>query len=135
MQKNILEENFIKMNNILERIIQISNNENITISKIERIIGASKGVLHKAIQNKTDISSKWIVLIAENFTQYNPDWLLTGKGEMLRENTNASPSATQLEIMADKINNQNKLISAMEEIAQLKKELSELKGIDNQKCG
>lgn len=73
------------MSNILERIIQISDNEKITISKIERIIGASKGVLHKAIQNKTDISSKWVVLIAENFTQYNSEWLLTGKGNMIRD--------------------------------------------------
>ena len=72
------------MKSILERIIQISENEKITISKIERLIGASKGVLHKAIQNKTDISSKWIVLIVENFTQYNPEWLITGSGEMLR---------------------------------------------------
>jgi hypothetical protein len=73
-----------KMNNILDRIAQIADLENISIGKIEQKISASKGVLYKAIQKNTDIQSKWVIAIAENFPQYNPEWLLLGKGEKLR---------------------------------------------------
>lgn len=70
------------MNNILERISQIADLENITIGKIEQKIGASKGVLYKAIQKGSDIQSKWLVLIVENFPLYRAEWLLTGKGDI-----------------------------------------------------
>lgn len=72
------------MNNILDRISQIADLEKISIGKIEQKISASKGVLYKAIQKNTDIQSKWVIAIAENFPQYNPEWLLLGKGEKLR---------------------------------------------------
>ena len=76
--------------NTTERIRQLSENEEISISKIEKIIGASRGVLNKSIKNGTDIQSKWISKIVENFPQYNSLWLLTGKGTMLLKNDNAS---------------------------------------------
>lgn len=68
------------MSTILDRIAQIANNENISIGKLERVIGASKGVLSRAIANKSDIQSKWIIKIVENYPQYSGDWLLTGRG-------------------------------------------------------
>lgn len=74
------------MNNILQRITEISEIEGVSISKIEQKIGASKGVLYKAIQKNTDIQSKWIVLIVENFPMYNAEWLLTGRGEKIKSN-------------------------------------------------
>lgn len=125
------------MSNILERIVQISDLESITISKIEQKIGASKGVLYKAIQKKTDIQSKWIVLIVENFPQYNPEWLLTGKGEKLRgNNQNTQPVATGLnESAIENFENKINIMSVkIDEIhraifrAEAEKELAGLKG-------
>jgi SOS-response transcriptional repressor LexA len=52
---------------------------------LERKIGASKGVLSRAMQKSTDIQSKWIQLIVENYPQYNSEWLITGNGRMLKE--------------------------------------------------
>src|SRR5690554_3119352 len=71
------------MENILDRIKQLCDNESITITELERKISASKGVLSRALAKKTDIQSKWITKIVENYQLYNPSWLLTGKGEML----------------------------------------------------
>lgn len=68
---------------ILPRIKQIALNEGITIGALERVIGASKGVLSRAIANGTDIQSKWLEAIVENYPQYSAQWLLTGMGEML----------------------------------------------------
>ncbi|WP_274957760.1 S24 family peptidase [Millionella massiliensis] len=73
------------MNKILPRIESIANNEGITIGALERKIGASKGVLSRAIANGTDIQSKWIQAIVENYPRYSAEWLLAGKGEMIRE--------------------------------------------------
>lgn len=72
------------METILTRIQEITSNERMTIGAMERSIGASKGVLSRAISNGTDIQSKWIQIIVENYPQYSPEWLLTGKGNMLK---------------------------------------------------
>ena len=72
------------MTTILDRILLISEKEGITIGALERKIGASKGVLSRAINNKTDIQSKWIQTLVENYPLYSGDWLLTGQGEMLK---------------------------------------------------
>ena len=68
---------------IISRINQIANKEGITLTKLERTIGASKGVLSRASKNDTDIQSKWVSRVVENYPLYNTNWLLTGKGEML----------------------------------------------------
>lgn len=72
------------MESILKRIEQIAINEGIKITSFEKIIGASKGVLSRAIANGTDIQSKWLQSIIENYPQYSGEWLLTGKGSMLK---------------------------------------------------
>ena len=52
---------------------------------MERSIGASKGVLSRAIANGTDIQAKWIEAIVENYPQYSEEWLLTGRGAILKQ--------------------------------------------------
>ena len=68
------------MSNILSRIQEIALNEGITIAALERSIGASKGVLSRAIANGTDIQSKWLQNIVENYPSYSAEWLIAGRG-------------------------------------------------------
>lgn len=72
------------MSGILNRISKIAENEKITITFLENKVGASKGVFSRALQKGTDIQSKWLTEIVANYPQYNAEWLLTGKGEMLK---------------------------------------------------
>lgn len=72
------------MNTMIERLSQFIDNLNISVRQFEGKIAASNGLIRKAISSKTDIQSKWIVSIAENFPQLNVEWLLTGQGEMLK---------------------------------------------------
>lgn len=69
---------------ILSRIKEIADREGVTITTIERTIGASRGVISKALSKGTDIQSKWLESVCENFPQYSARWLLTGEGNMLR---------------------------------------------------
>lgn len=73
------------MNPILERIKKIAEYENMRFSALEASIGASKGVFSRALANGTDIQSKWLVHLIENYPQYSSEWLLAGKGEMLKK--------------------------------------------------
>ena len=76
------------MGNILSRIQEIASNEGITIGAMERTIGASKGVLSRAINNGTDIQAKWLSIIVEKYPRYSTGWLLTGAGSMLKDDLN-----------------------------------------------
>ena len=69
---------------ILPRLKELAANEGITIVALERSIGASKGVISRAINNGTDIQSKWLQAIVENYPQYSAQWLLSGQGDMMR---------------------------------------------------
>ena len=55
------------MSTILERIKVLCDKNNVTITALETTIGASKGVLSRALANNTDIQSKWIIKIVENY--------------------------------------------------------------------
>ena len=76
------------MESVLNRVQLICDNEDITITSLERKIGASKGVLSRAVGKNTDIQTKWLQKIVENYPLYDANWLLIGKGNMLKgENT------------------------------------------------
>ena len=68
---NIFGDYFQLMGNFLSRIQEIASNEGISIGALERQIGASKCVLSRAINNGTDIQSKRILTIVENYHQYS----------------------------------------------------------------
>lgn len=73
------------MDNLLHRISLIAENESISITALEKKIGASKGVLSRAINNNTDIQARWLTAIVENYPHYNATWLLTGIGNSKNE--------------------------------------------------
>jgi hypothetical protein len=72
------------MENILDRIKKIAINEGVTITSFEQKIGASKGVLSRAVANGTDIQYKWVQKIVENYPLYSTEWLIKGEGNMLK---------------------------------------------------
>ena len=83
------------MGNILSRIQEIASNEGITIGAMERTIGASKGVLSRAINNGTDIQATLFSIIVENYPRYSTGWLLTGAGSMLKDDLKGIQTADE----------------------------------------
>jgi phage repressor protein C with HTH and peptisase S24 domain len=94
--QNKMKKIFNEMENILDRIKKIASNEGVTITAFEKKIGASKGVLSRAISNGTDIQHKWIQKIVENYPHYSTEWLLTGNGEILKTKSEISHTHTTL---------------------------------------
>ncbi|MDE5820914.1 MAG: hypothetical protein K2H63_00300 [Paramuribaculum sp.] len=78
---------------ILPRLKEIADNEGITIGALERSIGASKGVISRAINNGTDIQSKWLQAVVEKYPHYSTQWLLSGEGDMVINNKKASEAS------------------------------------------
>lgn len=93
----IMEEKYRNNGNILSRIQKIAALEQITIAKMENSIGASKGVLAKAISQKTDIRAKWLTNIMAAYPQYSAKWLLTGDGCMMEDNSRP-PTVEEVEV-------------------------------------
>ena len=124
------------MKSILEVFIKISENEGIKITQLEEKIGASKGVLSRAIKNNSDIQAKWLLKLVENYPQYNERWLLTGEGNMLKKSTPSQEVQEVQEVHDDKYTTSlEKQVALLEKnnalqeekIAGLEKTIKELK--------
>ena len=66
---------------IKDRIIQFIEYKKISINAFERAIGASKSY----ISNTKNISAEVVSNIIRIYSELSPEWLLTGEGKMLRE--------------------------------------------------
>lgn len=91
---------------MIERLAQFIQYQELSIRAFELSINASDGMIRRAISNKTDIQSKWLTAIAENYPDLNIDWLITGRGEMLRGKL-SEPSDIQKNYFAESPNNQS----------------------------
>ncbi len=109
------------MNKILENIKHLAENESITISRLEHVIGASKGVLSRAIAQNSDIQSKWILNLVEIYPQYSCEWLIKSEGEMIKTSDQNEPKAEFQEDIA--INYKDLAESRKETIESMKKQI------------
>ncbi|MBE7629037.1 hypothetical protein [Tenacibaculum piscium] len=88
---------------VATRIKAFITYKDVAVSKLEKIIGASDGTLRNALKKGTEINSKWLVLISDNFPDLNFNWLITGKGEMLLNTKPISLQNTKNEVILDYI--------------------------------
>jgi SOS-response transcriptional repressor LexA len=68
---------------VLERIKQYLDYKNISISAFEKSIGMSNASFRKSLNNKGAIGSDKIENILRTYSDLSPDWLFSGKGEMI----------------------------------------------------
>lgn len=103
------------MRNILQVFTEIAQREGISITNLEKTIGASKGVLSRAISKGTDIQAKWLIALVENYPLYSAEWILTGKGPMLqKESARAIINETDPKILREKLINLQNQLDALE---------------------
>src|SRR5690606_25647507 len=107
------------MDSVLKRIKEIADQEGVSITALEAAIGASKGVFSRALANGTDIQSKWLIKLIENYPHYSSEWLLTGNGEiqksaMARDNSENYQSNTPPDLTSELIQTLRQVISTQE---------------------
>lgn len=79
--------------NLTDRLAQLIEHEEMSVRAFETLIGASNGLVRKAISSGSDIQSRWITAIAEKFPQLSMRWLLLGEGCMLIDGENQEKSS------------------------------------------
>lgn len=75
---------------IISRIKEFIDYNKISISKFEKTIQTSDGTIRNAIKKRSEISSKWLLIISEVYPELNMNWLITGNGNMIGEFKNKS---------------------------------------------
>lgn len=77
----------------IERIYQYLDSADIKIAEFERQCALSNGYLRKMKLRNGDLGEGVLMQVLENCPAISPEWLLTGRGEMLRQ-AESSPTAT-----------------------------------------
>ena len=72
-----------------ERIIQIMNQEELNHSRFAEEIGIQRAAMSHITSGRNNPSMDVVIKILERFDNINPDWLIFGKGNMMRDNHQA----------------------------------------------
>jgi hypothetical protein len=111
---------------MIQRLSEFIKIQGISVSSFEKKISASDGMIRRAINNSTDIQSKWIEKISDNYPDLNIEWLVTGKGKMLKGETHPVPVMDKNALeMIKELSAENALLR--KENAELKKEKKDTK--------
>ncbi|CAM1344859.1 hypothetical protein [Tenacibaculum amylolyticum] len=72
-----------------KRVEQVMNHNNLNIKTFEEKINVSNNSIGTAIRRKASFKSNVLNKILNAFPEVDPTWLLTGKGRMLLNDSNA----------------------------------------------
>lgn len=72
------------MSKIIERIAFLIKTKGVSTRAFELSIGASNGMIGRAVLKGTDINAEWLSKIIDAYPDVNADWLLTGEGEIFK---------------------------------------------------
>lgn len=104
---------------INDRIRKVIDYYGLSVNQFEQKICTTRGKIYKGLERNSDFGSTTILKILDHCDNISPDWLLLGKGEMLRNDT---PSDSE---MIDRL--LVKLSMANEKIGELKYQLKQEK--------
>lgn len=111
------------MHNIKERIIMSANYYNLSVRKFEEKCHLNRGVLGN-MSEKSNVGSDKLASIFDNCEEINPEWLITGKGNMLKKNIDSDKKKL------DEYSEKDILIQSMQKTIDTQTELINfLKGI------
>ena len=75
-----------------ERILAVMEHEGLTPSKFAEAIGIQRSAMSHIISGRNNPSLDVLIKILERFTYVDSDWLLFGKGTMMREHVLTEPN-------------------------------------------
>jgi len=122
-------------NDDIKRIRLIIKNENLTILEFAKVIEVSSSTLNAMFQRNTKPSFDVLKNIANAYPHYSLEWIITGKGDMLKNAGDITNSGTGNIANIGKTGNINSHISGGEKTKELENKISELEGIIKAKDG
>ena len=75
-----------------DRILAVMEHEGLTPSKFAEAIGIQRSAMSHIISGRNNPSLDVLIKILERFTYVDSDWLLFGKGNMMREHVLTEPN-------------------------------------------
>lgn len=76
---------------MIGRITKIMEREGLTPSKFAEAIGIQRSAMSHILNGRNNVSLDVLIKILERFTYVDSDWLIFGKGEMMREHVLTQP--------------------------------------------
>jgi transcriptional regulator with XRE-family HTH domain len=110
--------------NTIQRIKMYIDFKGIRISSLEKNTGMSNGSFASQLKNKRTIGVDKLENILKKYLDINPEWLLTGRGEMLRKEEKAIVTIEEEGIVLE--NYYKELAGARQEIIIMLKEKIEI---------
>lgn len=89
---------------VSERVGQYIEKKGISYYAFENSLGASRGSISKAVKEGKSIGSNVLENIMGIYTDLNPNWLLTGQGEMFKDE-----NSTKREVQTFRLKSDNSL--------------------------
>lgn len=86
---------------VLKRLKEFIDANNLSIAAFEKSIGMSNASFGKSLKNNGAIGSDKLENILSVYPDINPDWLLTGRGSMLKSE-GKSPMGEQEAVLPPK---------------------------------
>ena len=74
-----------------DRIIQVMDHEGLVSSKFAEAIGIQRSAMSHILSGRNNPSLDVLMKILERFTYIDPDWLMFGKGGMIRSSMLSEP--------------------------------------------
>ncbi len=109
-----MEQKNSKISPIKNRILQFIEYKGITKSNFCELTGISYSNLNsKSLES--EIGGSQLMLISSKFNEISLDWLILGKGNMLREGVVRSAEEERMELLQEVIETQRKTIELLED--------------------
>lgn len=96
---------------VKQRLIEFIKRESLSQSRFEKAVGLSNGYVNNISKG---IGADKLQRITEKFPYLNAEWLLTGKGEMLKANTIQERTELPINPNVEPINNESMLNRAFD---------------------
>ncbi|HON54377.1 MAG TPA: helix-turn-helix transcriptional regulator [Bacteroidales bacterium] len=90
-----------------ERLQQFLNAEQLSSSKLSDILGIQRSGMSHILSGRNKPSFDFIQKLLLKFPSLNAEWLITGKGNMYKENSDASLYANRAEYQSDEKENED----------------------------
>lgn len=86
------------MSKTINRIVEFVNHMGMSVRQFDISIGAANGYTLRMQKNNASVGSDVIERIVKTYPRLNLVWLITGKGPMFKDHTEAEEPVTKLNI-------------------------------------